>query len=400
MAEAIGRIIDFNAGRDPQRLELKYRAMRASTFAFMRGTCHLFYDRLPRGGVFKSAPAVWVCGDLHLENFGSYKGDNRLVYFDINDFDESALAPASWDLVRLLTSIRIAADTSHIDSSDAQSLCEACLQAYGDSLAEGKAYWVERETAQGLVRALFERVEGRQRAAFLDSRTVLKRGKRRLRIDGKKALPATDAERSAVRAFMEAFASAQKDPGFYTVLDVANRIAGTGSLGVDRYVILVQGKGSPDGNYLLDLKRALPSALSSHLKLGQPAWPSEAHRVASLQQLLQAVSIAFLHPVMVGEKPFVLRALQPAEDRVVLTGVQHSALQLHELVSTLGRIAAWAQLRSGGRGGSAIADELIEFARRRKWKEHLLDASIDCAAGVMKDAAAFNAAWDDGRFGR
>ena len=79
--------------------------MRASAFAFMRGTCHLFYDQLPRSGVFKSAPPVWVCGDLHLENFGSYKGDNRLVYFDINDFDEAALAPVSWDLVRLLTSL-------------------------------------------------------------------------------------------------------------------------------------------------------------------------------------------------------------------------------------------------------------------------------------------------------
>jgi uncharacterized protein (DUF2252 family) len=72
--------------------------MRASPFAFLRGSCHLFYDRLPRGGIFRSSPLAWSCGDLHLENFGSFKGDNRLVYFDINDFDESALAPASWDL--------------------------------------------------------------------------------------------------------------------------------------------------------------------------------------------------------------------------------------------------------------------------------------------------------------
>ena len=67
----------FNAGRDPERLQLKYSAMRTNPFVFLRGTCHLFYDRLPRGGVFKSAPLAWVCGDLHLENFGSYKGDNR-----------------------------------------------------------------------------------------------------------------------------------------------------------------------------------------------------------------------------------------------------------------------------------------------------------------------------------
>jgi uncharacterized protein (DUF2252 family) len=400
MVDPVSRIVAFNAGRDPERLLLKYRAMRASTFAFMRGTCDLFYDEIPRGGVFKSAPAVWVCGDLHLENFGSYKGDNRLVYFDINDFDESALAPASWDLVRLLTSIRIAADTLRIGASDARSLCEECLQAYSSALVEGKAYWVERETAEGLVRALLERVRSRQRALFLDRRTITNRGKRRLRIDGKKALETPDAERGVITAFMRDFAKGQERPAFYEVLDVARRIAGTGSLGLDRYVILVEGKGSPDGNYLLDLKRALPSTLAPHLKLEQPTWPSEAHRVVSLQRRLQAVSIAFLHPVMLDDSPFILRAMQPAEDRVALAATRYTAGELKLLVITLGRIAAWAQLRSSGRDGSAVADDLIEFARRRKWKDRLVDASIECAACVTKDAGAFNAAWDDGQFGR
>jgi len=46
---------------------------------------------------------------------------------------------------------------------------------------------------------------------------------------------------------------------------VARRIAGTGSLGVERYVLLIEGKGSPDGNYLLDLKQALPAVLRAHV---------------------------------------------------------------------------------------------------------------------------------------
>ena len=127
--DVVGQIQGFNAGRDPERLAMKYRAMRASPFAFLRGTCHLFYDRLPRGGVFKSAPLVWVCGDLHMENFGSYKGDNRLVYFDVNDFDESALAPASWDLVRFLTSVCVGAGGFSIGESRAQTLCQSFLGA-------------------------------------------------------------------------------------------------------------------------------------------------------------------------------------------------------------------------------------------------------------------------------
>ena len=123
-------ILAFNAGRDPDRLKLKYAAMRASPFAFFRGSCHLFYARLPRDGIFKSAPLAWSCGDLHLENFGSYKGDNRLVYFDINDFDEAALAPASWDPVRLLASLRIAADGRAIARSDADQLCAVFVDTY------------------------------------------------------------------------------------------------------------------------------------------------------------------------------------------------------------------------------------------------------------------------------
>ena len=69
------RVRMFNAGRDPERLRLKYAAMRASPFTFLRGTCHLFYARMARGGVHEAAPTVGVCGDLHLENVGSDQGD-------------------------------------------------------------------------------------------------------------------------------------------------------------------------------------------------------------------------------------------------------------------------------------------------------------------------------------
>ncbi|MES2099462.1 MAG: hypothetical protein V4569_06550 [Pseudomonadota bacterium] len=64
----------------------------------------------------------------------------------------------------------------------------------------------------------------------------------------------------------------------------------------------------------------------------------------------------------------------------------------------MGQIVAWAQLRSAGRDGSASADTLIDFGRRRKWRTALLDAARDCAAQVTRDAAVFNAAFDDGAF--
>ena len=396
--DVVRQIQAFNAGRDTERLQLKYRAMRASAFAFLRGTCHLFYNRLPHSGVFKSAPLVWACGDLHLENFGSYKGDNRLAYFDMNDFDESALAPASWDLVRFLTSLRIGTDSLSVSDTEARDLCKIFLDAYASSLVLGKAYWVERETAQGVVRKLLDGLHDRQRTSFLESRTTIKRSRRVLRLDGKKALPVTDVQRAAIANFMQEFAKRQAHPDFYTVLDVARRIAGTGSLGIDRFAILIQGKGSPDRNYLLDLKQARPSSLTPYLKAPQPKWKTEAHRVVGLQHRMQAVSMAFLQPVFFAESPYVLRALQPAEDRVTLGGSRQDLGGLGQTIGTMGRIVAWAQLRSAGRERSAIADELIEFGQRKKWKEQLLNASQDCAVQVRKDATAYNGAWDDGEF--
>jgi uncharacterized protein (DUF2252 family) len=395
--DAMRQIQAFNDGRDPERLRMKYRRMRGNPFAFMRGSSHLFYDRLAKRGIFKSAPLTWVCGDLHVENFGSYKGDNRLVYFDINDFDEAALAPASWDLVRMLASLRVFADGASLSALEQQSLCNDFLKTYALSLALGKAYWVERETSEGLVRRLLDGLRDRQRPQFLDSRTQMRGRKRILRVDGLYALPASDVQRATVMDFMGDFAQAQDNPSFYKVLDIARRVAGTGSLGVDRYVVLVAGKGSPDGNYLLDLKQSLASSLAANLKIAQPRWPTEAHRVVTLQRRLQAVSMAFLQPVLVGDLAYVLRGLQPSEDRVTLDR-STPMRELSRLVATMGRLVAWAQLRSAGREGSAIADELVDFGRRRKWQDKLLSASTDCAQQVRKDSAAFDAAYDDGIF--
>src|SRR5271170_3294349 len=96
------RIQEFNAPLLPNMVKLKYKAMAENAFSFFRGTCHLFYQDLSQKNDLPPSPLAWLCGDLHLENFGSYKGDNKLVYFDLNDFDEGILAPANWELARVL----------------------------------------------------------------------------------------------------------------------------------------------------------------------------------------------------------------------------------------------------------------------------------------------------------
>jgi uncharacterized protein (DUF2252 family) len=392
IVEAISR---YNAGRDPERLTMKYAKMALSPFVFLRGACHLFYAALPDSTLFRDAPLAWACGDLHFENFGSYKGDNRLVYFDINDFDEAALAPATWDLARLLTSIQCGADTLRATRAEALAACQSCLDAYRSALVIGKPLWVERETSNGLVNTLFTALLKRDRAAFLDKRTVRNGRQRSLKLDGLKALPASAAEKSAVTDFMARFAASQPNPGFFNVLDVARRIAGTGSLGVERFVVLVEGKGSPDANYLLDIKEAKPSALAPHLaRLGvaQPAWADEASRVVTIQKRMQAIDHAFLHPVTLDGRPCILKGLQASEDRVAIGEWGKKLDRLKEVASTLGRILAWDQLRASGHSGAAPADDLIAFARRDDWAKDMLDTATEMSLTTQRQWQSFSEA--------
>jgi uncharacterized protein (DUF2252 family) len=398
MPDVVDEISRFNAGRHPERLAMKYARMRTSPFVFLRGTCHLFYKRLSSGSVLGSSPHAWICGDMHLENFGSYKGDNRLIYFDINDFDEACLAPCLFEMIRLLTSVLVATDDLKLSRAEALALCHIAVDSYASALRFGKARWIEEETAEGMVAELFAALHQRSRVDHLNRRTELKGKRRTLRVDGKKALPVNDKTREKITAFMNDFAKREPNPAFYEIIDVARRIAGTGSLGVDRYVILVEGKGSPDGNYLLDMKLALPSATAPNVGTPQPRWASEAERVVEIQRRDQVVSQAFLHAVEFEKRPYVLRGLQPSEDRVALENWNGKLPRLESVVRNMAELVAWAHFRSSGRQASAIADELIAFGEKSKWQLPLIDLTTQCEAQVVGDWQTYCKAFDAGAF--
>jgi uncharacterized protein (DUF2252 family) len=398
--DVAGLVAAFNQDREPERVTQKYRLLADNPFAFLRGTCHLFYQDYHRSAAdarLDQAPPAWICGDLHLENFGTYKGDNRLSYFDLNDFDEAILAPASWELSRFLVSVLVAADTLKVRPAEAIALCHCFLDAYADNLAEGKARWVERATADGMVRDLLRDLRLRQRPAFLDRRTEIRKGKRKLRPDGVKALPVDDGQRKKVMQLMAAYAETQPTPAFFRVLDVARRIAGTGSLGLERYAILVRGRGGLDGNFLLDLKVAPGSALAPYVPTMQPAWQTEAERVVAVQKRMQAISPAFLSALSVGSQSYVLKELLPQQDRLSLNLWGGKLRRLESVMRTMGAIVAWSHLRSGGRQGSARADEWIDYGRRAtEWRSPLMDYAQAYHGQVVADwkhyASAYRAA--------
>src|SRR5580765_2563005 len=132
MEEISERIVAFNRNRISELIQFKYEFMKENLFRFYRGTNHLFYEDLRRESGFPESPNAWICGDLHLENFGTYKSDNRQVYFDLNDFEEAILAPSLWEIARMTTSIMNAFDTLKIEETKALRMAQLYLKTVGE----------------------------------------------------------------------------------------------------------------------------------------------------------------------------------------------------------------------------------------------------------------------------
>lgn len=377
------RVAAYNKGRDPERLALKYKKMAGDALAFFRGTAHLFYEDWPADKALVRAPAAWLCGDLHLENFGTYRADNRLIYFDCNDFDEGCLGPATWDLARLLVSVAIECEEREYKAKDARALCLRVATAYAAALENGKPRWTEEETSAGIIRELFLGLESRTAAKYLNTRTVLERRKRRINVENGKALPAAEKDCAAVREFLAKHTE-------FRCVDVARRIAGNGSLGVPRFVVLAEDRER--NPFLLDMKQsAVPAPLRYGVPPVQPKWKNEAERIVGAQGLVLAMPPAFLQAVVFGGRGWVMRELLPSEDRVDVAGATDAAFR--EYAATLGTVTAWGQLRASGRKGAANGDALMEW---RVPAERLVEFALDYGRQVERDWKAFREAADSG----
>lgn len=369
------RIERFNQGRNVECLSRKYAAMQSNIFSFFRGTAHLFYQDWPQQSPLNAAPLTWISGDLHLENFGCYKGDNRLTYFDINDFDEAVLAPCSWDLARLLCSLIIGAQTLKIPEKDVALLCNEFLDTYYYELSEGKSRWIERATATGIIQKLLKNLKKRKRKDLLAERTTFVNDEPVLIIDGEKVLAASAAEKQRVKKLIEKLAATQPNPEFFQVLDVARRVAGTSSLGLERFIILIRGKGARR-HYLLDMKYQPGSALQPYLITPQPTWHSEAERVALLQHRGQAIAPAFLSTLVDGQKSYLIKELMPQQDKLNLSHWNGKLKRLQKTIHAMAQLVAWQHIRTGGWQGSAIVDQWQAFGRQRALKQELLQYAM------------------------
>src|SRR5579884_3961243 len=138
MRSAVDAILAYNRGLDQPSLQRKLARMSESAFAFFRGAFHLFADDILRGPFHDWAltPLTGaMVGDLHTENFGTFRGVTGDITYDINDFDETATAPYEYDLWRLGCSLALASLDNGHPLGDSVEAVEICARAYLDNLA-------------------------------------------------------------------------------------------------------------------------------------------------------------------------------------------------------------------------------------------------------------------------
>lgn len=372
------RIMAYNAGREPERLHMKLAAMQADPFTFLRGTCHLFYEDWHTSLNQLKSPSAWICGDCHLENFGTYKGDNGLVYFDLNDFDECALAPCLWELIRLLTSLILAAKKLKLDESQTHKMLNEMLTRYAQTLATGKPKWVERKTAKGMVKRLLTDLNKRTQNDFLASRTESRGSKLALVIDGKRALKLSKSEKVTAIDLFKSYMQVDNKNDLYYPLDIARRVAGTGSLGVERYIVLIAGNTGK--HRLIDMKKTGASALSPYLSIKQTKWHNEAHRVATIQSYSQAIPPALLKPTYDPANAYLIKELQSTQDRLNLSLWNGKLNKLDNAFETMAEVVAWSHLRNAAYQNADTREAFMRFgADVGLWQTQAIDIAKEAA---------------------
>ena len=392
------RILDFNQGRQPRLLALKFAKLRKSAFSFFRGTCHLFYQEWPAGAKVAAAPLTLITGDLHLENFGAYLGDNGRPCFDVNDFDEAVLAPASWDLVRFMTSLFIA--LGQADRSDARELARRCLKDYAEAAAGDDGPPDLNVDAQpGPIGDILRAFPAYPGAVCLDEFTQPTPAGRKLILDQKRFLPLTLEERAAVTRLCQDMTRWPAAANWFEVLDVARLVAGTSSLGLERYAVLVRGEGGPAGHRLLEMKECSASSLLPYLRWTQPAWPSEAERVSNGERSFQGVPRAHEGVTHDAHKSYLVRDFSRASDRINLDDRGLTAAALAPVVRSMaqlvgrGHVRAVAAAAAQGESGAAA---LRDYVRQHDWHDDLVKCAEHCAEQCSADYREYCAAYDRG----
>ncbi|MDQ2697237.1 MAG: DUF2252 domain-containing protein, partial [Actinomycetota bacterium] len=415
--DPLGIIEGQNADRLPELVGLRAERMRTSAFTFYRGTAAIQAADLARDPV--TGARVVISGDAHLSNFGFYRSPQRTLVFDMNDFDEAAVAPWEWDVKRLVASVVVAARARGASSAAAEAAAVATSEAYRQIIRRlDHVPALERfyrridldsgleapESLAGVIRQARRAAKRRTSTRVIARTTELDAGGvRRFREDPPVTTHVGAEVRDAVeRLFEQYLLTTRADIALllrkYRIDDIVRRVVGVGSVGTRCYILALSG---PDGEPLvMQVKEAGPAVANSHGGMPRESLPGmreerafaePGYRVVSGQRILQAVSDPFLGYLENDGRAFYVRQFRDGNSSVEVESLDADGFLWYV------RACAWALARghaqspalpfiAGYLGASGAFDRAVA-----RW-------GVAYADQAEADHAAFDAAMREGRF--
>lgn len=290
---------------DPAAFRRKFRKMAASPFAFYRGSASLFYADLSSGYaddrfLDERTSRVWIHGDLHAENFGTYMNSSGQLVFNVNDFDEAYVGPFSWDLKRFAASVALIGYQKALSDDNITDLVTTFARSYLTELraiangGDDAIGSITLDNADGVLRRVLQEARLNTRVDLLNTQTVIDDYERRFALlDGVfETDEATDAMvKEAFEQYLTTLPRATR-PVSTHIKDIKLRKGvGIGSAGLPSYNLLLEGHTQAlENDVVIYMKQAQVPAVARWIddERVRSYFQHQGHRTAESQHALQA----------------------------------------------------------------------------------------------------------------
>ena len=369
---------------DPAAFRRKFRKMAASPFAFYRGSASLFYA--DQTGAYRDdsflderTSRVWIHGDLHAENFGTYMNSSGHLVFNVNDFDEAYVGPFSWDLKRLSASVALIGYAKALSDDAITALVTTFARAYLTELraiaagGDDAIGSITLQNATGALREVLQRARLNTRVDLLATQTTIDEYERRFSV-GEVVYDVDDEMAAEVVAAFDRYLRTippETRPVSTTIKDIKLRKGvGIGSAGLPSYNLLLEGHTEAlENDVVLYMKQAQVPAVARWIDDERVAsyFSHQGHRTAESQLALQAHADPWLGYTELGDVGQLVAESSPYAADLDWSDVNEPE-ELTGVVGDLGRAVA----RMHSVADDESSHDLVDFST-----EEAIVAAVD-----------------------